>query len=297
MGCASSVNVQIEDSKDNRKIISDGKEIGTIKKDNNNDRIEEKEEENQDEDYLEMPTVKQSKNENTQSKSYTNKATKGYIFLYALLYIISSIIIFYTPLIYGSLDKDSNISGNNVFESKNKVWIFGFPYLFAFLIYVFKIIKISSDITILNIIILIFICFEIGLNIIFLVFDNTFFEKTPLICDSYYFYCFLALILFFNIMIEMFCLKVMIRQIPIEKKISSINIDNFVYIYECLIRAGTFVTLYFIIYYSIIKESIYVKIALIILYILGCVIFVLTNFKRRQNALIKIINKVTYESF
>ena len=236
-------------------------------------------------------------NENTQSKSYTNKATKGYIFLYALLYIISSIIIFYTPLIYGSLDKDSNISGNNVFESKNKVWIFGFPYLFAFLIYVFKIIKISSDITILNIIILIFICFEIGLNIIFLVFDNTFFEKTPLICDSYYFYCFLALILFFNIMIEMFCLKVMIRQIPIEKKISSINIDNFVYIYECLIRAGTFVTLYFIIYYSIIKESIYVKIALIILYILGCVIFVLTNFKRRQNALIKIINKVTYESF
>ena len=98
-------------------------------------------------------------------------------------------------------------------------------------------------------------------------------------------------------MIEMFCLKVMIRQIPIEKKISSINIDNFVYIYECLIRAGTFVTLYFIIYYSIIKESIYVKIALIILYILGCVIFVLTNFKRRQNALIKIINKVTYESF
>ena len=72
MGCASSVNVQIEDSKDNRKIISDGKEIGTIKKDNNNDRIEEKEEENQDEDYLEMPTVKQSKNENTQSKTIAN---------------------------------------------------------------------------------------------------------------------------------------------------------------------------------------------------------------------------------
>ena len=72
MGCASSVNVQIEDSKDNRKIISDGKEIGTIKKDNNNDRIEEKEEENQDEYYLEMPTVKQSKNENTQSKTIAN---------------------------------------------------------------------------------------------------------------------------------------------------------------------------------------------------------------------------------
>lgn len=71
MGCASSVNVQIEDSKDNRKIISDGKEIGTIKKDNN-DRIEEREEENQDEDYLEMPTVKKSKNENTQSKTIAN---------------------------------------------------------------------------------------------------------------------------------------------------------------------------------------------------------------------------------
>ncbi len=237
-------------------------------------------------------------NENTQSKSYTNKVTKGYIFLFTLLYIISSIVIFYTPLIKGSLDKDNNNNnGNNVFESKNKVWIFGFPYLFAFFIYVFKVIKISSDITILNIIILIFICLEIGLNIIFLVFDNLFFEKTPLVCDSYYFYCFLALILFFNIIIEMFCLKVMIRQVPIEKKISSINIDNFVYIYECLIRSGTFVTLYFIIHYSIMKKSIYVKIALIILYILGCVIFVLTNFKKRQIALIKIINKVTYESF
>jgi hypothetical protein len=32
MGCASSVNVQIEENNDNRKILSNGKEVGTIKK-------------------------------------------------------------------------------------------------------------------------------------------------------------------------------------------------------------------------------------------------------------------------
>jgi len=75
MGCASSVNVQIEENTDNRKILANDKEVGTIKKNDNNEKIDEKSEENQDEDYLEMPTIKQSKNENTDSKTFVNSNT------------------------------------------------------------------------------------------------------------------------------------------------------------------------------------------------------------------------------
>ena len=70
MGCASSVNVQIEENTDNRKVLANGKEIGNIKK-INQQNIEEKSEENQDEEYLEIS--KKSKNENTGSKIITNK--------------------------------------------------------------------------------------------------------------------------------------------------------------------------------------------------------------------------------
>ena len=70
MGCASSVNVQIEEGKENRKVLANGKEVGKIKKSNNNEKIEERSEENKDEDYLEMPSIKQSKNENTDSKTF-----------------------------------------------------------------------------------------------------------------------------------------------------------------------------------------------------------------------------------
>ena len=70
MGCASSVNVQIEENTDNRKVLANGKEIGNIKK-INQENIEEKSEENQDEEYLEIS--KKSKNENTGSKIITNK--------------------------------------------------------------------------------------------------------------------------------------------------------------------------------------------------------------------------------
>ena len=74
MGCASSVNVQIEEGKENRKVLANGKEVGNIKKSNNNEKIEERSEENKDEDYLEMPSIKQSKNENTDSKTFNTNA-------------------------------------------------------------------------------------------------------------------------------------------------------------------------------------------------------------------------------
>ena len=58
MGCASSVNVQIEENEDKRKILANGKEVGKIKK-SNNDKLEEKSEENVDEDNIDILKVKQ----------------------------------------------------------------------------------------------------------------------------------------------------------------------------------------------------------------------------------------------
>ena len=104
--------------------------------------------------------------ESTSNSSYTNKATKGHILLYTLLYIISSIIIFYNPL-YNSIEDKEEISVHN---SKNKIWILGIPYLLSYLIYLFKLIRISSDIYVWNVIIFIFLCFEICLSFIFSLF-------------------------------------------------------------------------------------------------------------------------------
>ena len=232
-------------------------------------------------------------NENESSDSHINKTVKGYILLYIILYTISSLILFYIPIINTS-KKYENI---NIYETKNKIWVFGISYLFTFLIYKFKLLNISRDIFMLKIIILIFICFEIALTFVFIFSDDILFNSTPIYFDNYFFYVILSIILFFNIIIENICLKVMIREIPIEKKISSINIDNFLDIFESIIKAGIFVGLYFITYYKIVKEIIYIKIVIGILYILGCIIFFFFNFKKRQIALIKIINKITYESF
>ena len=230
--------------------------------------------------------------ENALRNSYTNQATRGYIIFLAILYFISSTILTYIPLINSIKNNEDNI-----FESKNKIWVFGFPYLLSFIIYKFKIIKISSDMSIKNLIILIFICFEIALNLIFTVFDKKFFAKTPIVFDSYYFYAFLSLILFCNNIIELFCIKVMIRELPIETKISSLNIDNYLDIHESVIRMFSFLLLFAMVYYELIMDEVYIRIGFVILCILACIIFFLYNFKRKQIALTKIINKVTYESF
>ena len=235
-------------------------------------------------------------NENLSSKSYTNKATKGYLLLFSFLYIISTIIIFYNPLVNSSNDKEKKES-IDIFDSKDKIWIFGCSYLVTLIIYRYNIIKIANDNFIWNIIILVFIFFEIGLSVIFIIFDKLFFTKSPIDFNNYYFYGFLALILFFNNLIEISCLKVMIREIPIEKKISSINIDNFLDVFECLIKGLSFAGLYLLNFYSLIHDIIYIKVAITIFYILACTAFIGYNFKRKQNSLTRIINKVTYESF
>ena len=237
-------------------------------------------------------------NEIESGKSYTNKATQGFILLFTFLYIISSIVIFYNPL-YNiiNLENNNNQVTINEHNSKKKIWIFGIPYLLSFLIYQLKLLNFSKDIFVWNIIILIFIIFEIVLNALFILFDISFFKNSPIFFDNYYFYIFLSLTLLFLLLIEMSCLKVMIREIPIEKKISSINIDNFLDIYECIVKAATFIVFYFTIYFSFINQTIYIKYTIEILFVLGIVIFILFNFKRKQVALTKIINKITYESF
>ena len=60
-------------------------------------------------------------NKNISSKSYTNKATKGYLLLFYFLYIISTIIIFYNHLINSSDDKEEY---TNILDSKDKIILF-----------------------------------------------------------------------------------------------------------------------------------------------------------------------------
>jgi ABC-type multidrug transport system fused ATPase/permease subunit len=238
-------------------------------------------------------------NEIYSGKSYTNKATKSFIVFYTTLYIISTIIIFYNPIfnmISGEKNPSNDLENENEPNSKNKIWIFGFPYLLAFFIYRFKLLQLSNDIYIWNITILIFMIFEICLNLIFILFDNSYFKNSPFFFDNYYLYSFLSLILFFNILIQLCCLKVMIREIPIEKKFCSINIDNFMDIYESLIKLMTFIGMLFITKYSLLKKTIYIKYIIEILYIIGILIFIMSIFKRKQIALTKIINKITYET-
>lgn len=68
MGCASSVTIQIDDDKDNKKISANGKDVAKIKKDN--EKIEEKSKENQKENYFE--NVNNSNDDNVDSKVFDN---------------------------------------------------------------------------------------------------------------------------------------------------------------------------------------------------------------------------------
>ena len=89
----------------------------------------------------------------------------------------------------------------------------------------------------------------------------------------------------------------MIREIPMEKVICIINIDNFIDLLEMVIKAATAAALYIINYFNIIKYAYIYNFVIIILYIIGMILFLLFNYRRKQIALIKIINKITYESF
>ena len=89
----------------------------------------------------------------------------------------------------------------------------------------------------------------------------------------------------------------MIREIPLEMTICKINIDNFLDLYENFIKALIFIVFYFINYIIVFQHEYLYIIVIIVLLVLGIIIFLIFNFRRKQYSLIKIINKVTYESF
>ena len=91
----------------------------------------------------------------------------------------------------------------------------------------------------------------------------------------------------------------MIREIPLEANICGINIDNFLDIYEGFIKAFIFAIFFIIDYFNnILKyyDFIYL-IGIVALLLIGLIVFIIFNYRRKQFSLIKIINKVTYESF
>ena len=94
----------------------------------------------------------------------------------------------------------------------------------------------------------------------------------------------------------------MIREIPLEANFFGINIDNFLDIYESFVKAAIF-AIFFAIFFAINffnnifnHEFIYL-IVIVVLLLFGLLVFIIFNYRRKQYSLIKIINKVTYESF
>ena len=90
----------------------------------------------------------------------------------------------------------------------------------------------------------------------------------------------------------------MIREIPLEANFLGINIDNFLDIYESFVNAVIFAIFFAINFFNNIfnHEFIYL-IVIVVLLLFGLLVFIIFNYRRKQYSLIKIINKVTYESF
>ena len=239
-------------------------------------------------------------NENLISSSYTNISIKGHIIFFIILNIIFPIIIFSDSLInmINIQDyEDNDIMENMIREFKNKSWLFGIPYLLCYIIFISKFFHLKKKLAHWNLILLFFISFLIVINLLFLLLDSTFISNSPLTFNNYFNLGIYSFILFLSLLIERACLKIMIREMPMEKNICSINIDNFLDLLDIIVKALTIAILFFVNYYNVIKHDYIFKIVLIGLYVVELVFFLIFNYKRKQIALIKIINKITYESF
>ena len=237
--------------------------------------------------------------ENSSRSSYTNRTLDGHLSFLTFLYILFPIIIFYDPLIntfFNKVDTSSTVE-----EYQNKLWTFSIAYLLGFLALKLKLFRRQKNLSSWNCIILFFLLFQIVFSLFFLISDIYFFEHSPIFFSSYNYTIFISLFLFLTIITEKAYFKIMIREIPIEATICRINIDNFLDIYENIIKALIFAIFYgcsFIdISRDINKYSFIYKIIILVFLLLELMIFLISNFKRKQLALIKIINKVTYESF
>ena len=224
------------------------------------------------------------------SKSLTNKVTLGFNLLFLLITIINIIIIFFQPII------NENNTNDNIRENKEIqiCFIFSVPFFIAYIISLIKLkkcCKITKNVSTSNILVLIFFILEICLSIFFFFFEKLVKKHLEVFLNVY-----MSLILLFNILIEMISIKVMIKLIPIEKKHCSMNIDNFFDIFESFIRFLTLVGLFFINDYNNLKDKIYYKIFILLCYMICVIVFVTQIFKKKQSALTKIMNKITFEN-
>ena len=240
-------------------------------------------------------------NENSSKSSYTYQSTRGYIFFLTIFNIILSIVLFYNPLVnaIGVQNDDLEHNMDKIQEFKKKIWTFGISYLICFFIFKFKLFSLQKKLSQWNSIILLFIIFQLILTSLFLISDNKFFSYSPIVFDNYLYILFNSVIIFVNLLIEKACLKIIIREIPIEVTIFRTNIDNFLDIYINFNKAVIFAIFYalsFINVNSAINYYFIYKIFLITFILIELVIFLVFFFKRKQLALIKIINKVTYEA-
>ena len=105
------------------------------------------------------------------------------------------------------------------------------------------------------------------------------------------------IVIILNNIIEIFCLQLMNQIIPIEKIVCGTIITNFIDINE-IIGKGILMLIIFLIYNYIKSE---IKIIIIsclgmILSVLGGLIYIIVNFKVKSSALVRIMNKISYES-
>ena len=238
--------------------------------------------------------------QNSLRSSYSNRTLEGHISFLTILFMLFSVIIFYNPIINTFFKKGDNYS--NVEEYQNKIWTFGVAYLLGFLSFKLKLFRQQKNLSSWNWIILLFLLFQIVFSLFFFISDTFIFENSPIFFGNYNYTIFISVILFLAIIIEKAYFKIMIREIPIEATICRINIDNYLDIHENIIKAIIFAIFYICSFIDIhsdinIKYSFIYKIVVLVLLLLGLMIFLISNFKRKQTALIKIINKVTYESF
>ena len=238
-------------------------------------------------------------NENFNKSSYSNFSTIGHIIFLAILYIIFSIILFYNPLINTiKANKDKNSENfDKILNFKKETWIFGVSYLLFYFSLKFKFFSHQKKLSSWNLLLLLFLCFQILLALLFLIFENNIFFSSPISFDNRSYISCYSILLLFSLFIEKICLKIMIREIPLETSICTINIDNFLDLYENFIKALIFTAFYMFNYFIVFQyENLYI-IVIIALFVLDIMIFLIFNYKRKQYSLIKIINKVTYESF
>ena len=226
------------------------------------------------------------------SKSLTNKVTLGFNLLFLFLTIINIIIVFFQPIINKNNIKDKD--GKN--EEIQICFILGFPFFIGYILSLFDIkncCKSLNNVTKLNTLVLILFIIEICLSTFFFFFETIVHKQNhfDIFLNAYQ-----ALILLFNILIEMIGVKVMVKLIPIEKKHCSMNIDNFFDIFESFTKTFILVVLFLINDNADLKDEKYYRVLILLCYMLCVIIFSIQILKKKQSALTKIMNKITFET-